>query len=140
MEKTIAVTRICVKHSGLRQLAATAKTAGSVDGVDSSVDGVDSSVDGVDSSVDSVDSSSGDSLGSSGGSVGSSVDSVGSSSDGGDHNSDGGNGGKQAAMTTVCFGPLKMSENLVIPLICTIAIYLHLHESKINTGVQLVAL
>ena len=108
-----------------------AKTAGSVDGVDSSIDSVGSSVDGV--------GSSGDSVGSSVDGVGSSGDSLGSS-DGGDHNSDGGNGGKQAAMTTVCFGPLKTSENLVIPLICAIAIYLRLHESKINTGVQLVAL
>ena len=100
------MTRICVKHSGLRQLAATAKTAGSVDGVGSSVDGVGSSVDG-----------------------------VGSSSDGGDRNSDGGNGGKRAATTAVRFGPLKTSANLVIPLICAIAIYLRIRESKINTGV-----
>ena len=101
MEKTIAVTRICVKHSGLRQLVATAKTAGSVDGVGSSVEHVGRS----------------------------------SSGDGGDCNSNGGNGGKRAATTTVRFGPLKTSENLVIPLICAIAIYLRIRESKINTGV-----
>ena len=91
----------------------TEKTAGSVDGI----------------------GSTGDSLDSSGASVGSSVDVIGSSSSGGDHNSDGGNGGKQAAMTAVRFGPFKTSENLVIPLICTIAIYLRIRESKIDTGV-----
>ena len=103
---------------------ATAKTAGSVNGVGSSVDGVDSSVDSV--------GSSGDSVGSSGGS---SVDGVASSSDSGDRNSDGGNGGMRAATAAVRFGPLKTSANLVIPLICAIAIYLHIRESIINTGV-----
>ena len=72
---------------------------------------------------------------SSGDSIDSSSGSVHSSSDGVDGNSDGGNGGKQAAMTAVRFGPLKASENSVIPLICTIAIYLRIRESKINTGV-----
>ena len=51
------------------------------------------SIDGVDGSVDSVDSSS----------------------DGEDGNNDKGHGGKQAATTAVHFGPLKTSENLVIP-------------------------
>ena len=117
---------------------ATAKTAGSGDGVGSSVDSIGSSVDSVGSSVDSV-GSSGDSIGSSVDSIGSSVDSVGSSgdsvgssSDGGDSNSDGGNGGKQAATTTVCFVPLKTSENLVISLKCAIAIYLWTYTRKQN--------
>ena len=56
---------------------ATAKTAGSIDGIDSSID-----------------------------SVGSSSDGAGSSSGGGDGNSDEGNGGKRAATTAVYFGPL----------------------------------
>ena len=94
---------------------ATVKTAGSLDSVDSSVDGVDSSVDGVDSSVDDVDSSV-DGVGSSGDSLGMSIDGIGSNSAGGDHNSDEENGGKQAATTTVHFGPPKTSMNLVIPL------------------------
>ena len=62
---------------------ATAKTAGSVDGVDSCVVGV----------------------GSSGDSLGGSSDGVGSSSNGGNGNSVRGNGGTRAATTTVCFGP-----------------------------------
>ena len=92
---------------------AMVKTVGGVDGVGSSVDGIGSSIDGI---------------GSSRGSVGSSVDGVGSSSDGG-------NGGKRPATTAVRFGPIKTSANLVIPLICAIAISLRIRESKINTGV-----
>ena len=57
-------------------------------------------------------------------SVGSSIDGIGSSSGGAHSSSDGGNGEKQAAKTTVCFGSLKTSENLVISLKCAIAIYL----------------
>ena len=81
-----------------------------------------------------------DSIDSRGDSVGSSTDSVGnssgvhSSSDDEDGNSNRGHGGKRAAMAAVRFGPLKTSENLVIPLKCTISIYLRIHKSKINPG------
>ena len=66
------------------------------------------------------------------------VDGVGSSggahsnSGGGDSNSNRGNGIKQAATTTVRFGPLKTSENLIISLICAIAIYLCTYTRKQN--------
>ena len=97
-----------------------AKTAGSVDGIDSCVVSVGSSGDSLGGSSDGVDSSSG---------------SIHSSSNGGNGNSVRGNGGTRAATTTVRFGPLKTSENLVIPLKCAIAIYVRIHKGKLNTGV-----
>ena len=84
-----------------------AKTAGSVDGIDSCIDSIDSCIDGIDSN--------GDSLGNSGGSVGSSSDGIHSSSDGGDGNSDGGNVGKRTATTTVRFGLLKKKRGFGHP-------------------------